>query len=231
MGLYVKLKSTFWTHRKTMRLRTLIGNDALWVVPRLWSYASDNQPDGDFSDYSPDELALLIGYNLDAQALLQALHQAGFLVDNKLKDWEEHNGYHASFAERARTAALARWSKKEKNQKKEDKDNDIDIETSIASSMLQASKHRLNKLFNRRDTTTWSKKEEVILKGLMLGKEFESELKEIEAYYTSGSKYLRQDLQTLLNNWGGELDRSRRSTRSIQISTNQTLSAPMNGGF
>jgi len=113
MSHYIRLLTNFWTHRKTIRLIAALGNDALWLPLRIWTYAAENQPDGDFSDYSAEELALLVGYTGDAQAMLQALLKAGFFDDDPLRihDWKEHNSYHSEFAERARKAAKARWKK------------------------------------------------------------------------------------------------------------------------
>ena len=111
MSLYIRVLTSFWTHRKTARLKARLGNDALWIPVRLWSYAAENQPDGCFKDYSPEEIAVLIGYQGDAQAMLQALLQAGLLDPDPLRihGWEEHNGFHNSFARRATKAARARW--------------------------------------------------------------------------------------------------------------------------
>lgn len=118
MSLWIKLQTSFWTHRKTMILRAAIGDDALWLMPRLWSYAAGNQPDGDFSNYTAPVLAQILGYQKDATSMLQALLEAGFLdEDMHLHDWMEHNGFHSSFADRAKKAAAARWGKK-KNPKR-----------------------------------------------------------------------------------------------------------------
>ncbi len=118
--LHIKLFTSFWNHRKTAKFRSLIGNDALWIMPKLWCYAADNQPDGNFSTYTPEEIAMLIGYQGDAQAMLQAMLQACFIEkDYRLHDWEEHNGYHHSYAERARKAAKARWDKEESTKEEE----------------------------------------------------------------------------------------------------------------
>jgi hypothetical protein len=138
--LYIKLFSAFFTHRKTVRLRARIGDDAFWIPPRLWAYAAENQPDGDFSGYTSEELAMLLGCDKHASSIRQALLEVGFLDSNgKIHDWEQHNGYHQAFSERAKAAAAARWGKKEKKQKKEtEKEKDKDKETSIASSMQQA---------------------------------------------------------------------------------------------
>jgi len=137
--LYIRLMTNFYTHRKTVRLRTSLGNDALWIPPRIWAYCAENQPDGDLSDYKPDELAMLIGYQGDATSMLQALKDCGLITsDGQIHDWDVHNGYHDKFSKRAKIAADARW-KKEKEQKKEDTERGKGkVETSIASSMLRA---------------------------------------------------------------------------------------------
>jgi hypothetical protein len=111
--LYIRVKTGFYTHRKTLRLRAAIGESALWVPPRLWAYAAENQPDGIFEDYTAEEIATFIGYVGDAKKMLQAMLQASFFDSNPLKihDWDEHNGYHEKYSERAKKAAAARWAK------------------------------------------------------------------------------------------------------------------------
>ena len=114
----------------------------MWIVPKLWSYAATNQPNGDFSQYSSEELAVIIGCPKYATSIRQALLDAGFMdTCGILHDWNEHNGYHASYANRARRAAKARWGFAESpsTPPSEDKDKDKDKETSIACSMLVAS--------------------------------------------------------------------------------------------
>lgn len=149
MSLYIRVLNNFYTHRKTARLRATIGDAAFWVPPRLWAYAAENQPDGCFADYTANELTILIGYTGDAQALLQALLQAGFMDADPLRvhDWAEHNSYHSTFADRAATAAKERWKKQRAREAAEKKGEDKTRqeierkgkEPSIASSMFQAS--------------------------------------------------------------------------------------------
>lgn len=118
--LYIRLQTSFYSHRKTMRLWSKLGNDAFWLPPRLWAYCAENQPDGDLSQYQPEELSMLVAYKGDAQAMLVALKDCGFVTsDGHIHDWSEHNGYHSKYSARAKKAADARWGKKEKNQKKE----------------------------------------------------------------------------------------------------------------
>ncbi len=109
--LYVRLCVGFYQHRKTAKLRELIGEAAYWLPPRLWAYAAEHQPDGDFSKYSASELARLLDYRKDASRMLQALTESGFLdADSQIHDWAEHNAYHQTYSERAKKAARARWN-------------------------------------------------------------------------------------------------------------------------
>jgi len=123
--LYIRLRTGFYTHRKTARLRALIGDAAYWIPPRLWAYCAENQPDGNISSYTSEEIAMLIGCLEHATSILGALKACGFVDENGVvHGWEEHNGYHEKFAVRAKTAADARWAKK-KEAKKKDLDTDI----------------------------------------------------------------------------------------------------------
>lgn len=138
MSLWIKLSINFFTHRKTVKLRGLIGDDAYWIPPRLWTYAASNQPDGDFKDYSAAELATVVGYSKDASSMLQALLQAGFLdSDMKIHDWEKHNGFHKVYTERARKGGFAKNQKEriEKENKLEERRGE---EPSTALRMPQA---------------------------------------------------------------------------------------------
>ena len=119
-ALYIRVRTGFYTHRKTAQLKLAIGDAAYWIPPRLWAYCAENQPDGDISDYSPELLASLLGYSSNAQAMLEALKQCGFVdAEGLVHDWEEHNGYHREFSVRAKKAATARWSKAAPNTEKE----------------------------------------------------------------------------------------------------------------
>jgi len=148
MSHYIRLSTNYYTHRKTVRLKAKLGECAYWLMPRLWSYAAEHQPDGDFSDYSAEEIAEFIGYQGDAQAMLQAMLDACFFdaTSMHLHSWEDHNGYHASFSARAKKAAEARWAKQPSptppSKTGQDKKG-IERkgkETSIASRMLVASR-------------------------------------------------------------------------------------------
>lgn len=115
-SLYIRVRTGFYSHKKTIRLKLKLGMDALWIPPRLWAWAAESQPDGDLSGYSSEEIAELIGFfgnaKCNAQAMLQALKDSGFVDESgMIHDWGEHNGYHETFSIRAKKAAEARWSK------------------------------------------------------------------------------------------------------------------------
>jgi hypothetical protein len=137
MSLFVRVYTNFFSHRKTAKLRVLLGDDALWVPIKLWSYAAENQPDGDFSSYAPEEIAMLIGYTKNATSMLQALLDVGLMDADPLRvhDWAEHNSYHETYAIRAKKAAVARWKGQDK---KGDRKERKGKEASIATSMLAA---------------------------------------------------------------------------------------------
>lgn len=147
MSHYIRLSTNYYTHRKTVRLKAKLGECAFWLMPRLWSYAAEHQPDGDFSDYTAAEIAEFVGYQGDAQAMLQAMLDACFFdaTSMHLHSWEDHNGYHATFSARAKKAAEARWAKQPSPTPPSKTGQDRKgierkgKETSIASSMLQAS--------------------------------------------------------------------------------------------
>lgn len=137
MSLFVRVYTNYFSHRKTARLRVMLGDDAMWLPIRLWAYAAENQPDGDFSSYSAEEIAMLIGYTKNPTAMLQALLDSGLMDKDPLRvhDWAEHNSYHETYAIRAKNAAKARWKGKGKEKTGKDRKGK---ETSIATSMLQA---------------------------------------------------------------------------------------------
>ena len=142
-NLYVRLYTGFFTHRKTLRLKATLGNDAYWIPQRIWAYAVENQPDGDFSKYTEEEIAQLIGYDGNASRMLEALLKVGFMAESPLRihDWGEHNSFHKTFSERAKKAAGVRWAKQSpsapspNNEKDKGEGEGVSIASSNASSI------------------------------------------------------------------------------------------------
>jgi hypothetical protein len=66
--------------------------------------------------------------------------------------------------------------------------------------------------FRRRESTPWSEKEIKALKALCNGSEYPPEFDIVKARYAApggDDQYRRKDIQTLLNNWNGEIDRAK----------------------
>jgi hypothetical protein len=141
------LNCNFYTHRKTAKLRALIGDDAFWLPPRWWAYAAENQPDGIFKDYTAPEIAALLGYQKDPLKMLEALLQAGFADANPLRihDWQDFNGYHLAYSARAKNAATVRWQKERTKEKETEKRGEEKSQALLGASNVAESQQMLGK--------------------------------------------------------------------------------------
>lgn len=74
---------------------------------------------------------------------------------------------------------------------------------------LEAFRLRVGAMIRRRPTTHWSTKEIKALKEIYDFNTPEEDLVALEERYKSNDPYLRRELMTLLNNWNGEIDKSR----------------------
>jgi hypothetical protein len=79
---------------------------------------------------------------------------------------------------------------------------------------LEAFRLRVGAMIRRRPGTQWSPKEIKTLKEIFDFNTPEEDLVALEARYQSDDKYLRRELMTLLNNWNGEIDKSRSTSPS-----------------
>lgn len=92
-----------------------------------------------------------------------------------------------------------------------DKPPGVCFQKPTMSPELEAFRLRVGALIKRRPTTQWSTKEIKALKEIFDFNTPEEDLVALEARYQSDDKYLRRELMTLLNNWNGEIDKSRSS--------------------
>ena len=237
-NLYVRLHSSFWTHRKTLQLRRKLGDAAFWIPPRLWSFAAENAPDGDLSNYQAEDLAMLVQYSGNAQEMLQALNDAGFLENGIIRNWEERNSFHVTNHDRAKKAAETRWAKR--NEKlSEKKERDIEKEKEKESKQaltkqcladapsieIETLKLRIGSWFGRRPTTNWSDKETKALKAVIALRTPPEDIDALETRYKSGNPYLRRDIITLLNNWNTEIDRAKQPATQLSLTHGQPTDA------
>lgn len=230
MSLYVRVFSNFYTHRKTARLKSVLGNDALWLPPRIWSYAAENQPDGCFEGYTPEELGMLIGYQGDAQAMLKAMLQSGFMDPDPLRihDWQDHNGFHEAFSRRASKAAKARWEKAEMREQEKtgddmkrgkqcfthDSSSPRNENRLVPYEKVLIYKRTLGGFYSRDLYSPWNSEEEHCLVEVMTRPGFEDELELVMKMKVKPerAKYFPRSLTKLLQNWTTTLDQLRTPT-------------------
>lgn len=91
----------------------------------------------------------------------------------------------------------------------EEKNPETPPKADNSKEIISELKRRVNALFNRRDTTTWTDKETAKLRQVAKRNGVLEECAEIERLYNSGYEYRRRDIITFLNNWTTELDRAR----------------------
>lgn len=70
---------------------------------------------------------------------------------------------------------------------------------------------KINKWFRRRESTKWSDKEKKLLKVVEKLETPPDEIEILEKLYMSNNQYNRRNVETLLNNWNGEIDRARKA--------------------
>ena len=92
------------------------------------------------------------------------------------------------------------------------------VVTRELSPQLEAFRLRVGAMVRRRPTTHWSTKEIKALKEVFAFNTPEEDLVALEARYKSNDQYLRKELETLLNHWNGEIDKSRSSLLPLPAS-------------
>jgi hypothetical protein len=92
------------------------------------------------------------------------------------------------------------------------------VVTRQLSPELEAFRLRVGAMVRRRPTTHWSTKEIKALKEVFAFNTPEEDLVALEARYKSNDQYLRKELETLLNHWNGEIDKSRSSLLPLPAS-------------
>lgn len=87
-------------------------------------------------------------------------------------------------------------------------------------------KRRINKLYNRRESTTWSNKEITALRQIAKRNGVLDEMTAIENLYNSGYEYRRRGVITFLNNWATEYDRANNHAQTYQQPPKLNIDTP-----
>lgn len=130
---YLNLDENYFDHIKTKRLVARLGFGAELLPLQLWCHAAHYFPEnGIFKGYTAEEIKSFCKWNADANTMLLALLDLGFLIKTaehsyQINDWEDHQGHIISFKIRGKNNAEKRWAKY-----RSDKENASSITSSNA---------------------------------------------------------------------------------------------------
>ena len=137
LGSDIRIKGSFFSHYKTLKLAKRLGWEGPIRLQQLWFFAAEHRPDGDLCNMDDDDIALASGWMQETETFVSALVDCSWLDGEpgarSLHDYQEHQPWvqeriqrqtnsakggrkaAASLtpeerAERARHAASARWS-------------------------------------------------------------------------------------------------------------------------
>ncbi|WP_300456657.1 hypothetical protein [Desulfobacula sp.] len=118
-----RLSVTLPTHPKTIKLMRKAGDRAFYNLIRLWTFATQNRPDGNLKNMDVDDIEIAADWQGDEGAFVGYLVELRFIDQTDggyiIHDWVEHNEY-ASHAEdrskKAKKAARVRWEKEAERQ-------------------------------------------------------------------------------------------------------------------
>lgn len=116
----IRIDTSFPGHRKTRKLRRMLGGAGVDALLSLWCYTGACKTDGRLTNMTQDDIADASYWADDPQKFIDVLLEVGFLkrLPNGtfyIHDWEEHQPYvfHAKErSEAAKKAAKARWEKR-----------------------------------------------------------------------------------------------------------------------
>lgn len=115
---WIRIDTSFTSNKKTIRLISKVGADGVVALLNLWSYAANNQKDGDFTGYGDLEFDMILKCSKqcssNAQAMLQAFQECGFMDGMVLHDWSQYNGALQANSLKAKNAADKRWEEHRK---------------------------------------------------------------------------------------------------------------------
>lgn len=113
MNTDIRLATTFVGHRKRKRLKRLLGPGYLDYLIDLWLRVAQCCPDGELTEWTPQDIADEAGYDGDADKFINALIDSGWLECDKktknfrLHDWRDYQGWCSGVHDRKNKARIA----------------------------------------------------------------------------------------------------------------------------
>ena len=113
MTTWYKFPVSYWDDARMFKLRRIVGESALWLPARLWTFAVSQDGSGDVSDYQASELADALRYPQDGPDVIKAFKDSGYLdPKGRIVGWAELFSLPASRKAHSQRMAAARWGKK-----------------------------------------------------------------------------------------------------------------------
>src|SRR6266404_7218449 len=115
---YFCVHTGFFRNDRTLSLIERIGERAFYVPQMLWSFAGENQMDGELSHLSVKQFRkIFAGCHLtlsehETIKIVDALKEVGFIKNGRLHSWERFNRQFVELEKRQgikRQAAFQRW--------------------------------------------------------------------------------------------------------------------------
>ena len=107
-------------HPKLVKLKRILGTDAILCLLRLWGFTARYHPKGKLNAMTADDIEISAGWNGETGLFIFTLLSLKLLDESQGKfsihDWKEHNGYCYYAPERSiksKKAANARWEIKQ----------------------------------------------------------------------------------------------------------------------
>lgn len=151
MTTWFKFPTSYWDDPRMFTLRRSLGESALWIPARLWTFAAGQDGSGNLAKYQPAELAEALRYS-GGKDLVAELKAAGYLDRRgRIIGWDELFSLAASRKQAAVKAAAGRWGKasspdeekKKGDQKREERGEAHALPDALPDGMRDASKGTL----------------------------------------------------------------------------------------
>jgi hypothetical protein len=211
-GDWIKMRKSLPTDPRVVRISSALKADRLRTIGGLmsaWCLLDEQTEDGKLDGYTPEIFDEIVGF----PGLAAAMEQVGWMEcgDGFLAAprFHEHNGQSAKRrAQDSVRKVSARKADKCPHEKRTKSGLEKRREECIIPNPLET---QIGALLGRRPTTRWSKKEKAALKAIApIDPE---DMAILEKFYSANIApdldHRRTSIQTLLNNWNGEIDKAR----------------------
>lgn len=112
----IRLSTSFFSSRKTKKLKRKVGYDGIVALLTLWTRVAIEKPCGTLQGWDDEDIAIEADYDGDAGEFVSLLCEIGFLDKDSegtysLHNWTKRQGWVAKSKERAKRGRLSRMAK------------------------------------------------------------------------------------------------------------------------